>query len=81
VEDRYHDLIVRYAKSPSHKDFLLEKLGLYRELEKGIFSHLTITPQDMEIMGLTLDNTNGAGSDNYGTKKTDSCFAGGREIR
>jgi hypothetical protein len=57
VEERYHDLIARYAKSPSHREFLLDKLGLYRELEKGIFSHLTITPEGAEIMGLTLDNT------------------------
>ena len=57
VEERYHDLIVRYAKSPSHREFLLGKLGLYRELEKGIFSHLTIAPEDAEIMSITLDNT------------------------
>ena len=80
VEDRYHDLIDRYAKSPSHRQFLLDKLNLYLELEKGIFSHLTITPAGTEIMGLTIDNTKGAGSDNHGTQKTHCCVAGGREV-
>ncbi len=60
VEERYRDLIDRYAKSPSHMKFLLDKLELYFALEKTIFSHLTITPQGDEIMGITLEHIKGA---------------------
>ncbi len=59
VEDRYQDLIARYAKGPSQMQFLLEKLDLYFALEETIFSHLTISPQDDELMGITLDYIKG----------------------
>ncbi len=52
LETRYHDLISRYSKTPRHRDLMLEKLELYLELEKKIFSHLAISPQGAEIMGL-----------------------------
>jgi len=78
VEDRYHDLIARYAKSLTHRQRLLEKLTLYLELEKQIFSHLNIAPLDVEIMGLTIDDLRGAGSD--GNQETDCSAAGGRQI-
>jgi putative nucleotidyltransferase with HDIG domain len=55
IEERYDDLIVRYAKSPSHEQFLRRKLDLYVALERTIFSHLTIEPQGKEIMGITID--------------------------
>ena len=60
VEDRYEDLIARYSKSPSHEQFLRRKLDLYVELERTIFSHLTIEPQGEEIMGITIDLFKGA---------------------
>jgi putative nucleotidyltransferase with HDIG domain len=59
VLERYVDLIARYAKSPSHEQFLRNKLALYFELERTIFSHLTIEPQGTEIMGITIDVTKG----------------------
>jgi uncharacterized protein len=78
IEERYHDLIARYAKSPIHRQRLLEKLTLYIELEKQIFSHLNIAPLGVEIMGLTIDNRRGVGSD--GNQETDCCAARGRQI-
>jgi len=60
VEERYQDLIARYAKSPSHEQLLRRKLDLYVELERTIFSHLTITPRGEEIMGITIDLLKGA---------------------
>ena len=55
VEDRYHDLIERYAKAPPQVQFLRHKLDLCSELERTIFSHLTIAPHGSEIMGITID--------------------------
>ena len=60
IEERYQDLIARYAKSPSHEQFLRKKLALYVELERTIFSHLTIAPHGKEIMGITIDVLKGA---------------------
>ncbi len=61
VQARYHDLIARYAKTPLHRERLLEKLKLYLALEEKIFSPLAIEPQGPEIMGLKLNNSEGAG--------------------
>ncbi len=55
LQTRYQDLISRYSKSPSHRDMMLATLQLYLELEKKIFSHLTISPHGAEIMGLKTD--------------------------
>jgi uncharacterized protein len=76
LEERYHDLIARYAKSLPHRQRLLEKLALYLELEKQIFSHLNVAPLSVEIMGLSIDNLRGAGPD--GNEETDCSLAGGR---
>ncbi len=54
VQARYNDLIARYAKTPFHRQRLLEKLKLYLALEEKIFSHLAIDPQGPEIMELKL---------------------------
>ncbi len=60
VEERYRDLIARYAKAPSHEQFLRRKLDLYFALETTIFSHLTIAPHGTEIMGIAIDRVKGA---------------------
>ena len=60
IEERYQDLIERYAKGPSQVQFLRHKLDLYFALERTIFSHLTIAPQGSEIMGITIDRIKGA---------------------
>ncbi len=81
VEERFQDLIARYAKSLSHRDLLLEKLKLYTVLERNIFSHLEIEPLGKEIMDITIDDIKGAGSNNHGNEQENHCAAGGREIR
>ncbi|MGO9021682.1 MAG: HDIG domain-containing metalloprotein [Syntrophobacteraceae bacterium] len=60
IEERYRDLIERYAKGPPQVQFLRDKLDLYVALERTIFSHLTIAPQGSEIMGITIDCIKGA---------------------
>lgn len=79
VEERYHDLIARYAKSPAHRKLLLEKLELYLALEKRIFSHLSIAPLGKEIMGIALDRNLENGSEHY-EGKINCCVAGGGKI-
>ena len=78
IEERYHDLIARYARSLTQRQRLLDKLNLYLELEKSIFRHLNIKPMGVEIMGLTIDNQKGAAPD--GNEKTDCCVACGRQV-
>lgn len=59
IEERYEDLIERYAKSPPQAQLLRQKLNLYFALERTIFSHLTIAPHDPEIMEITIDSIKG----------------------
>ncbi len=60
IEERYHDLIERYAKAPQQVLFLRRKLDLCYALERTIFSHLSIAPHGSEIMGITIDRIEGA---------------------
>lgn len=60
IQERYRDLIERYARAPRQVLCLQKKLDLYRALERTIFSHLTIKPHGSEIMRLTLDGVKGA---------------------
>jgi uncharacterized protein len=53
VQERFEDLIARYAKTSAHHVRMHEKLDIYLELERRIFDHLTIVPTGSEIMGLT----------------------------
>jgi putative nucleotidyltransferase with HDIG domain len=59
VQQRFEDLIARYAKGFAREQLLRSKLGLYSVLETTIFSHLAITPHDAEIMGLTIERIEG----------------------
>jgi uncharacterized protein len=54
IEERYEDLIERYAKGPSQVLHLREKLELYSVLEKTIFSHLAISPLCDEILSIAI---------------------------
>lgn len=54
VQDRFEDLVNRYAKTEKQEVFLQEKLGEYLVLERKIFEHLTITPVEGELMSLSL---------------------------
>ncbi len=60
IDERYDDLIERYAKTLPQVKFFRHKLDLYYALERTIFSHLTIAPHGSEIMGITIDRIKGA---------------------
>lgn len=47
LEDRFSDLIGRYAKTGEHRSWLQAKFELYVMLEARIFEHLTVTPEDL----------------------------------
>jgi hypothetical protein len=66
IGERFEDLIERYAKSDVHAAMLREKLDLYSALESNIFSHLTITPNDPQIMGLSINTRLGGVSGSNG---------------
>jgi uncharacterized protein len=60
LNDRFSDLISRYARTKEHRAWLQEKFSLYMLLESKIFEHLTITPDDLSRLNLSqaehLDN-------------------------
>jgi len=56
LEDRFDDLMDRYAKTEAHRLRMKEKLALFMELEHKIFDHLSIRPSGKEIMSLTLED-------------------------
>jgi uncharacterized protein len=47
LEDRFSDLVGRYAKTGEHRSWLQAKFELYQLLESKLFEHLTITPKDL----------------------------------
>lgn len=56
LEDRFQDLIVRYAKTVEHRTILRERLALYSTLEERIFDHLSVSPTEEELMQLSLNS-------------------------
>lgn len=52
LEERFLDLIRRYARSAEQAAHLRRRLDLYRTLEGKIFEHLTIEPDEVETMQL-----------------------------
>jgi putative nucleotidyltransferase with HDIG domain len=54
LEDRFEDLIVRYAHTREQAMFLRERLDLYQMLEERIFGHLSIGPTAEELLRLEL---------------------------
>ena len=54
IQERFEDLIDRYAKTEQHRVRLREKLGEYLVLERRIFEHLAISPIEAELMNLSL---------------------------
>lgn len=55
VEDRFMDLIDRYAKTEEHGIRLRERLEDYLVLERRIFEPLSVSPVGVELMDLSLD--------------------------
>ncbi len=54
LEERFLDLIDRYAKTEEHRARMRERLDLYFILERNIFYHLAIGPTQMELMSLCV---------------------------
>lgn len=50
LDDRFLDLVNRYARAPHHRISIWSKLSLYRQIEERIFQNLTIGPESREIM-------------------------------
>jgi uncharacterized protein len=48
LQDRFDDLINRYAATPEHRSWLEKKLTLYESLEERIFGSLRIGPEYLE---------------------------------
>lgn len=57
LEDRFLDLIRRYARSTEQEVHLRRRWDLYRTLERKIFDRLTIEPDAMELMQLSLNSS------------------------
>ncbi len=54
IEDRFHDLVERYGRTQDHRKWILQKLDVYRALERKIFDHLAISPSGVELMCLSV---------------------------
>jgi putative nucleotidyltransferase with HDIG domain len=52
IENRFHDLIDRYAMTEEQRARMIKRLKLYQRLERKIFDRLSIKPTGPEIMGL-----------------------------
>lgn len=82
IEERFEDLIDRYAKTPENRVRIREKLDLYRILEQMIFGRLTISPTGREVMRLSLEGVSRSEGENHNDEEeTDCCVVVGREIR
>jgi hypothetical protein len=54
LDERFEDLINRYARTEAHKASLAQKLNLYSMLEARIFSYINMSPDGVGILGLRL---------------------------
>ena len=83
LEERFTDLIARYARTEEHGALLNRKLSLYQVLERRIFFHLEITPVEAELMQLPLPlyHWPGGGSEDYEQQEIESCIAGRGKVR
>jgi putative nucleotidyltransferase with HDIG domain len=53
LEDRFKDLMVRYARTTEHRSRLRSALLHFLDLERRIFIHLEIHPSDVSQLSLT----------------------------
>ena|GEM_PF-186437 len=81
IEDRFHDLVERYAKTRESKVYLLKRLDLYLVLEKKIFEHLNISPAGRELMQLSPDTRPEREWSYNEQQELESGLTGGRKIR
>lgn len=81
LEERFDDLMVRYAKTAGHRVYFRERFELYSLLEKRLFSHLPIGPVDDALMGLSLNGYSLEGIEDHDGQETDGSIVGGRKVR
>ena len=65
LEERFADLVERYAKTPQHEAHLQQRFRQYSVLEQRIFDHLTIRPDAKELMQLSLKIVGDNGGEVY----------------
>jgi hypothetical protein len=82
IEERFLDLIDRYARTREQAAFLEQRMGLYFSLEERIFEHLPISPTGKELMAvqISVDCREGKGGNGNNGKKADRCVAGWGEV-
>ena len=82
IQERFLDLIERYARSREQAAFLEKRMGLYFSLEERIFEHLPVSPTGKELMAIqvSLDGGKGEGGNGENGKKADRGFACGGKI-
>jgi uncharacterized protein len=55
LDERFSDLIGRYAKTDEHRAWLQDKFDLYLLLESKIFEHLSISPEDLGHLAIRAE--------------------------
>lgn len=55
LEERFRDLVNRYGRTPKHIEFLEKKYHLFNQLERKIFEHLPIHPEEGGLMNLVVN--------------------------
>jgi len=65
LEERFVDLIKRYAKAPEHEVKLQQRFLQYSVLEQRIFEHLAIRPDAKELMQLSVQIAGNNGGEVY----------------
>ncbi len=52
LQERFQDLVCRYAGTSRYRTGIWSKLTLYRQIEERIFQHLPVKPESREVMAM-----------------------------
>lgn len=66
IEERFFDLIERYARSREQATYLEKRMELYFTLEERIFEQLSISPTGDELMGIRIASNHEGGEGSNG---------------
>lgn len=69
IEDRFIDLIERYARSREQAAYLEKRMELYFALEERIFEGLPISPTGDELMGIQIASNHQGGEGSNGNQR------------
>ncbi|MGV8073518.1 MAG: HD domain-containing protein [Syntrophobacteraceae bacterium] len=81
LEERFADLIERYAHTPAQKSNLQNRFDLYFILERRIFEHLDISPTEPELMLLSSELESKYCLEGYEPQEIDCSIIGRRQVR